>query len=49
MEAVPTAQDIAAYLKDQVIPVCPASGKYTINAVATAPTCSIAGHALPQQ
>ncbi len=48
-EAVPTAQDIAPYLKDQAIPVCPASGKYTLNSVATVPTCSIAGHALPQQ
>ena len=47
-EAVPTAQDIAPYLKDQAIPVCPASGKYTLNSVATVPTCSIAGHALPQ-
>ncbi len=48
-EAVATAQDIAPYLKDQAIPVCPASGKYTLNSVATVPTCSIAGHALPQQ
>ena len=47
--AVPTAQDIAPYLKDQVIPACPATGKYTLNAVSALPTCSIAGHALPQQ
>jgi len=48
-EAVPTAEEIALYLKDQVIPVCPATGKYTLNAVGAAPTCTIAGHALPQQ
>jgi len=48
-QVVPTVQDIAPYLKDQVIPVCPSSGNYTLNAVAVPPTCSIAGHALPQQ
>lgn len=49
VEAVPTAEEIAFYLKDQVIPVCPATGKYTLNAVGAVPTCTIAGHALPQQ
>ena len=48
-DAIPTAQDIAPYLKGGVIPVCPATGKYTLNAVGVVPTCSIAGHALPQQ
>lgn len=47
-EAIPTAQDIVPYLKDGVIPACPAGGKYTLNAVNTAPTCSVAGHALGQ-
>jgi uncharacterized protein (DUF3084 family) len=47
-DAVPTAQEIAPYLRDQVLPACPAAGKYTLNAVSVAPTCSIAGHALPQ-
>jgi prepilin-type N-terminal cleavage/methylation domain-containing protein len=28
-------------------PGCPAAGSYTINAVGTAPTCSISGHTLP--
>jgi hypothetical protein len=45
--AVPTEQDIAAYLKDNVIPVCPGGGAYTIGAVGVSPTCSIPGHVLP--
>jgi chromosome segregation ATPase len=45
--AVPTEQDIAAYLKDNVIPVCPSGGTYIIGAVGVSPTCSIPGHALP--
>jgi chromosome segregation ATPase len=45
--AVPTEQDIAAYLKDNVIPVCPSGGAYTIGAVGVPPTCSIPGHVLP--
>jgi chromosome segregation ATPase len=45
--AVPTEQDIAVYLKDNVIPVCPSGGTYTIGAVGTPPTCSIPGHVLP--
>jgi hypothetical protein len=47
-EAMPTAQDILPYLKDGVIPACPAGGKYTLNAVNLVPNCSVAGHALPQ-
>jgi hypothetical protein len=48
-QAVPTAEQIAAYLKDNVLPVCPAGGNYTSNAVGQVPTCSIQGHALQQQ
>jgi prepilin-type N-terminal cleavage/methylation domain-containing protein len=33
------------YIKKE--PVCPASGTYAINAVDSAPTCTVAGHALP--
>jgi len=47
-EAIPNLQDIAPYFKDQVIPVCPAAGKYTLNAMNVSPTCTIPGHALPQ-
>jgi hypothetical protein len=49
--AVPTAQDIAPYFRDQTIPTCPAAGKYALNALNARPTCTIPGHALglPQQ
>jgi chromosome segregation ATPase len=48
--AVPTAQDIAPYIKldaDGNIPGCPSGGTYTIGAVGVPPTCSIPGHVLP--
>jgi hypothetical protein len=48
--AVPTAQDIAPYIKldaDGNIPGCPSGGTYTIGAVGVNPTCSIPGHVLP--
>ena len=48
-EVIPAAQDVAAYLKDQIMPVCPAAGKYSFNAVGVPTTCSIPGHALPTQ
>lgn len=44
---VPTAQDLAPYLKGNVLPVCPSGGVYTIGAMNVSPTCSIAGHSLP--
>jgi flagellum-specific peptidoglycan hydrolase FlgJ len=44
----PTEREIASYLKEG-IPKCPAGGVYTfLNAVDSVPTCSVAGHALPQ-
>jgi hypothetical protein len=49
--AVPTAQDIAPYIKLDAngnIPGCPSGGAYTIGAVGVPPTCSVPGHALPQ-
>ncbi len=46
--AVPTAQDLLPYLPDNLFPVCPAGGAYTINAVGVLPTCSVPGHVLPQ-
>jgi hypothetical protein len=48
-DAVPTAQDITPYLKDNMLPVCPTGGAYTLNSVSQEPTCSIAGHAVPKQ
>jgi phage shock protein A len=43
---VPTAQDIAAYLRGGALSKCPAGGTYTLNAVSAHPTCSIPGHAV---
>lgn len=48
-EAIPTAQDIAPYFRDQTIPVCPAAGKYALNAMNASPTCTIPSHALQTQ
>jgi hypothetical protein len=46
--AIPRPQDIAPYLMSNTVPTCPAGGIYALNAVGTAPTCSIPGHALPR-
>jgi hypothetical protein len=46
--AVPVVADLAPYLKGGAIPSCPSGGNYTLNNVALAPTCSVAGHALPK-
>jgi hypothetical protein len=48
--AVPTAQDIAPYIKLDAngnIPGCPSGGAYTLGALGVPPTCSIPGHVLP--
>jgi DNA repair exonuclease SbcCD ATPase subunit len=45
-EAVPTVLDVAPYLAGNILPVCPAGGAYTLNAVNQLPTCSVTGHAL---
>ena len=47
-DAVPTAQDIALYIRDHVIPVCPAGGTYDFGSVENLPTCSMPGHTLSQ-
>jgi hypothetical protein len=49
VDAVPTVQDLLPYLPNQVFPVCPSGGTYTINAVGVLPTCSIPGHVLTTQ
>lgn len=46
--AIPTARDIAPYLKDSALPKCPAGGTYSLNSLQQAPACSIQGHALSQ-
>jgi len=47
-DAVPTARDLLPYLKDGIFPACPDGGSYTINMVDAIPTCTSAGHILPQ-
>ena len=46
----PTIEDLRPYLapgSNGVLPVCPAGGHYTLNAVGEQPTCSIPEHKLP--
>ena len=47
----PVAADITAYLKSNTMPVCPGNGTYTIAAIGTKPSCSLAAapdlHVLP--
>lgn len=46
-DAVPTAQDLLPFFRDNLFPICPSGGVYLINAVGLPPTCSVPGHALP--
>lgn len=45
-DAVPTPPDIVKYFPNGMLPQCPGGGRYTLNAVSNAPTCSIPGHVL---
>jgi hypothetical protein len=47
-DTIPPYNEIATYFNGSVLPTCPAGGSYTINAVKAAPSCSIAGHVLPE-
>ncbi len=42
----PTPADLAPYLKDGILPKCPAGGDYKMNTVAEKPTCSIPSHVI---
>ena len=44
--AVPGELELGAFLSNEVMPTCPAGGKYSINAVGERPACSIASHNL---
>lgn len=46
-DAVPTAQDLLPYFPNNIFPVCPSGGTYTIGTVGEAPVCSIPSHVLP--
>jgi seryl-tRNA synthetase len=43
---VPQPQEILPFLPNNVMPQCPGGGRYTLNAVNKAPTCTILGHSL---
>lgn len=43
----PTPSEVTARLKNGQMPMCPVGGTYTINAVGTAPACSVPNHRLP--
>ena len=42
------ATDLAAYLKSNTVPTCPAGGIYTLNPIGINPICNIPGHVLPK-
>jgi len=44
---IPSQAEVAHYLKNRQLPVCPAGGDYTIKNVGEPPTCSIPNHRLP--
>jgi chromosome segregation ATPase len=46
---IPQPHDLLSYFPSHMMPECPGGGRYTINAVGTPPTCSIAGHTMQQQ
>ena len=39
--------DVVNYMKGGAMPICPANGAYTVNAVGTPPVCNVAGRVLP--
>jgi len=43
-DAVPTPDDLLAYLPQNTFPVCPDGGAYTLNAVQAPAQCSVPGH-----
>jgi hypothetical protein len=44
----PTQADLARFLGNGKLPICPAGGTYTIGPVTEPPTCSIPKHKLPE-
>lgn len=41
-----TTSDITPYCNQQIMPICPAGGTYTLGSVGTKPTCNIPLHVL---
>ncbi len=46
--AFPAVADLTGYFPNNIFPVCPDGGAYTIGALGFAPTCSTHGHSLPK-
>jgi hypothetical protein len=46
--SVPTPDDLAPYLPNNTMPVCPDGGTYTINSVIVPVTCTVPNHVLPR-
>lgn len=46
--ALVSNDDLAQYLPNKTIPVCPAGGVYTLNPLGLNPICNIPGHVLPK-
>jgi competence protein ComGC len=47
MTDAPTQSEVTTYLKEGQLPICPAGGTYTLNAVNKDPVCSLPNHRLP--
>lgn len=43
---VPSDADVAAYIKGNAMPLCPANGQYTVGPISKNPTCDVPGHTL---
>ncbi len=41
--------NISTFIRNNIMPTCPAGGIYLINAVGVPPTCSVPGHVIPKQ
>ena len=46
-DSVPSPQEIANFLPNRTMPVCPAGGAYSLNAVNAKTSCNIPGHVQP--
>ena len=47
--ALVSPPDLAPYMPNKAVPVCPAGGVYTINPIGIPPICNIPGHTLANQ
>ncbi len=47
-EGTPSWDDITPYMDDNMIPVCPSGGTYTIGSLQEEVSCSVEGHTMEQ-